>query len=71
MWSTLFDCLKLTVYIKHNLDKYPDISVNCKGEQMVDHILEIPRQIVFLFKCFTVILQNHIYEITPLGTKTI
>ena len=50
-------------------NKFPDISVNFKGEKMVDQILEIPRLFLVL-KVLTVILLNYIYEIIPLGTKT-
>ena len=38
--------------INWNLDKFPNISVKFEGEKMADHILEIPRQLVFNVKCF-------------------
>ena len=36
---------------------------------MVDHILEILRQ-VLMFNVLTMMLQIYVYEIIPLGTKT-
>ena len=36
---------------KWNLDKFPNISVNFEGKIMVDHILEIPRLVVFGVTC--------------------
>jgi len=53
------------------LDKFSDIPVNFEGKKIVDHILEIPRLVFFGVECLNVILQNHVYEVIPLGTKTI
>ena len=57
MWSTFFVSLKLTeilniFLINWNLDLIPNISVYFEGGKMVDHILEIPRLVVFGVKCF-------------------
>ena len=58
MWSTFFVSLKLTellnIYflINWNLDNFCDISVNFEGKKMEDHILEIPRLLVFSCNCF-------------------
>ena len=44
-----------------NLDKFPNISVKFECgkmvDHMVDHILEIPRIVVFGVKCFTILLR--------------
>ena len=41
------------ILIDWNPDKFPNISVNFKGEKMVEHIFEIPRLVVFCVKCLS------------------
>ena len=38
--------------IHWNLVKFPDISVNFEDDKMINHILEIPQQVVLGVKCF-------------------
>jgi len=44
----------LLILLNWNRNKFPNISVNIEGEEKVDHILEIPRVVVFGVKCFLV-----------------
>ena len=39
--------------ISWNLGEFSNFSVNFESEKMVDHILEIPRLLVFCIKCFS------------------
>ena len=77
MSSTFFVSLKLmeilniwTALLSFNkLDKFPNISVNFKGKNVADYILEISRLVVFGVKLLSAIQQNYVYEIILLEQR--